>query len=145
MTDRPTVHVTNAASRRPPHRGPGRVLTIMARPRGQYGEAGEGRVPVLVPPWEWVRDAKAGRLSMADYRQRYTAILEASGIHGHLAPGELQAALSGGGSRPVEDGDTLICACSRAAAARGECHRVWAAHVLARSGWRVVLDGVEVA
>jgi len=36
------------------------------------------------------------------------------------------------------------CACSRAAAAAGMCHRVWAAEALARAGWRVVLDGVEV-
>lgn len=136
---RPTVYLTNAASRRPPHRGPGRVLTIMARPRPQYGEAGEGKVPMLIPDWPLVRDAKAGRLSMEDYRAHYTMWLDS--VSPQLGPGELTAALTEGGSRPVEDGDTLVCACSRAAAAEGRCHRVWAAEVLAEIGWRVVLDG----
>jgi len=36
------------------------------------------------------------------------------------------------------------CSCSLEAAARGECHRVWAAQILAEAGWRVILDGVEV-
>lgn len=36
---------------------------------------------------------------------------------------------------------TLICACSREAAAAGRCHRVIAADLLKRAGWSVVLDG----
>lgn len=27
----------------------------------------------------------------------------------------------------------------------GRCHRAWAAPFLVRAGWRVILDGVEVA
>lgn len=41
----------------------------------------------------------------------------------------------------VPDGATLICACSREAAAAGRCHRVIAADLLTRAGWSVVLDG----
>ncbi len=41
----------------------------------------------------------------------------------------------------VPDGATLICACSRQAAAAGRCHRVIAADLLKRAGWSVVLDG----
>lgn len=41
----------------------------------------------------------------------------------------------------VPDGATLICACSREAAAAGRCHRVIAADLLKRAGWSVVLDG----
>lgn len=41
----------------------------------------------------------------------------------------------------VPDGATLICACSREAAAAGRCHRVIAADMLKRAGWSVVLDG----
>lgn len=41
----------------------------------------------------------------------------------------------------VPDGATLICACSREAAAAGRCHRVIAADLLKRAGWAVVLDG----
>lgn len=43
----------------------------------------------------------------------------------------------------VPDGATLICACPRAAAAQGRCHRVIAADLLERAGWSVVLDGVK--
>lgn len=42
---------------------------------------------------------------------------------------------------PVPGGATLICACSREAAAAGRCHRVIAADLLKRAGWSVVLDG----
>jgi hypothetical protein len=42
---------------------------------------------------------------------------------------------------PVPGGATLICACSREAAAAGRCHRVIAADLLKRAGWTVVLDG----
>ena len=41
----------------------------------------------------------------------------------------------------VPDGATLICACSREAAAAGRCHRVIAADLLKRAGWSVVPDG----
>lgn len=41
----------------------------------------------------------------------------------------------------VGDGATLICACPRARAAAGCCHRVIAADLLKRAGWSVVLDG----
>lgn len=134
---KPTIHLTNAASRKPPHRGPGRVLTIMAAPRAAYGEAGESSVPSLVPPLEWVRAAKAGDLPMETYRDNYVALA----VPALLVPGQLVAR----DGEPVADGDTLICACSRAAAAQGRCHRVWAAGLLQAAGWRVVLDGVEVS
>lgn len=136
---RPTLHLTNAASRRPPQRGPGRTWTIMAAPRARYGEAGEGVCTALVPPLEWVKAALAGDLPLAEYRVRYLELLEP--IRGLLAPGLLAAGPDG---EVVSGGDTLICACSRERAARGECHRVWAAWVLAAEGWRVMLDGVEV-
>ena len=141
--DHPTVFLTNAASRRPPHRGPGRVLTIMARPRPRFGELGDGRVPALVPEWALVAGAKAGRLPMEAYRGRYLRDVHARARQ--LVPGELTAVLLEGGSRPVADGDTLICACSRAAAAEGRCHRAWAAEALVAAGWRVVLDGAPLA
>ena len=63
-----------------------------------------------------------------------------------LAPGDLIAAYMfsvGDMWRPlgiVEDGGTLCCCCADA----DRCHRSVAAEVLAASGWRVVLDGVEV-
>ena len=61
-----------------------------------------------------------------------------------LNPGKLWAQ-SGVNAVDVTDGDTLCCACSVAEARAGRCHRAWAAPFLVRAGWRVVLDGVEVA
>lgn len=134
---RPTIYVTNAASRKAPHRGPGRVLHIMAAPRAW--EQGDGRVPALIPPLPWVREAKAGALPMQEYQARYTLRLSQR----QLGPGLLWT--TGDGGSDVRDGDTLICACSREAAADGRCHRVWAARALQAAGWRVVLDGEELA
>lgn len=142
MADEPRVYLTNAASRRPPYRGPGRVLTVMAHPRAEYGEAGVGVVPFLVPPWDWVSDAKAGRISVDEYRGRYNRLVER---RGGLAPGRLNAVLyEGEVVSPVAEGDTLVCACGREAAREGRCHRVWAAGALIGAGWRVILDGMEL-
>lgn len=140
-----TLYLTNATSRRPPQRGPGRVLTIMAAPRPAFGEAGEGVVTMLVPQLSWVRAAKAGELATEAYRELYVGLL-AERAH-RFAPGRLTVTLFGAGIPTmtfVEGDDTLICACSRAAAAEGRCHRVWAADALLAAGWDVVLDGVAL-
>lgn len=137
----PTIYVTNWSSRS--LFGPGRRLTIMAAPR--HWEKGEGYVRYLRPNEADLEAARGGSISAAEYERRYLNGLRL--VWRELKPG----ALSWIGTRlhrvaglhPVEDGDTLCCACSREAAARGECHRVWAAHALGRSGWRVVLDGAE--
>jgi hypothetical protein len=109
------------------------VLTIMAAPRPQFGEAGEASVEALVPPLVWVRMAKAGDITMEAYRERYTRTIAEE----DLRPGSLLAS----DGVAVAAGDTLICACSREAAANGRCHRVWAGELLSRAGWSVVLDG----
>lgn len=121
----PTVYLTNWSSKG--MHGPGRRLSIMAMPRAW--EHGDGTCHALVPPAAWVRAAKAGTMAVEEYRARYMARLAADVS---VAPDDLR------------DGDTLLCACSREAARRGECHRAWAAEHLARVGWRVVLDGVAV-
>lgn len=127
-TKRPTIHVTNASSRALHH---GAVYNIMARPR--VFERHSGNVAALTPSRDDLSMAKAGRISLAAYRER--CVERFSG--GALAPGDLKS-----GETVVESGDTLVCACSRAAASRGECHRVWAAEHLRAAGWDVVLDGV---
>ena len=136
MGDRPTLHLTNWSSRK--LHGPGRKLTIMAAPR--RWEHGDGRVPAIVPPLDWLREALGGTLALEEYRRRYEDRL--SGLS-FLAPGALRADTPPGWV-DVRDGDTLCCACSRADAAAGRCHRAWAAPFLVRAGWRVILDGVEV-
>jgi hypothetical protein len=132
---RRTIFLTNWSSRSLHH---GTVYTIMRRPR--RWELGAGRVEALTPDSRDFDDVRDGEISGAEYRRRFEA-----GLARHdLSPGRLgwwrteTGALVGGS---VRDGDTLCCACGREAAARGECHRVWSAHALARAGWNVVLDG----
>lgn len=150
---RPTVFVTNWSSRK--LHGSGRKFTIMALPR--RWEYGDGKVPLLTPSEQDLLAVRAEDISVAEYRTRFLAKVdrvvglgETGGqqqLRWSLKPGELFAIVPGPietrGSL-VEDADTLCCACSREAAERGQCHRVWAAHLLVEAGWRVVLDGVEI-
>jgi len=138
---RPTVYLSNWASDRTPgHHGPGRRLTIMAHPR--QWEHGDGRVEALVPMARDLMLYRQGVQSLADYRARYDAMVLRD--LSRLAPGQLLADCGEQGLSAVHDGDTLCCGCSRDDAAAGRCHRVWAAHALARAGWRVVLDGEDL-
>jgi len=139
-TDRPTIHLTNWSSRS--LHGPGWKYTIMAAPR--RWEHGEGLVRAVAPNTLDLADFKAGRLTLEDYRTRFLVRMERfSEEPSVLAPGMLTAERNPG-AFSVRDGDTLCCACSRADAAAGKCHRAWAAPYLVRAGWRVILDGVEV-
>jgi hypothetical protein len=140
------IYLSNWSSHKTPgHHGPGRKLTIMARPR--QWEHGDGRVEALTPRIGDLDAVMRGWITPDEYRARYVTNCPPLPA---LAPGRLstQANLVAGqpigGGPLVEDGDTLCCSCSRAAAARGECHRVWAAGLLAEAGWRVILDGKEL-
>lgn len=133
----PTVHFSNWSSHRTPgHHGPGRKLTIMARPR--TWEHGAGRVPDLTPAKADLDAVAAGRIDMVEYRRRLEKRW-AAGLYA-LSPIQLTA-YTPEGIDLVRDGDTLCCSCSRDAVAAGRCHRVWAAYALSRAGWSVVLDG----
>lgn len=142
MGDLPTLYLTNWSSRK--LHGPGRALTIMAAPR--HWEKGAGCVSALLPLLSDLRDVQAGRISADEYRHRFEEHLDACAEAGSLPPGRLLYEVPPFDDipAPVRDGDTLCCACSRADAAAGRCHRVWAAQALVHAGWRVVLDGVEV-
>lgn len=146
-----TVYVTNWSN--PRLHGPGRKLGIMVHPR--LWEHGDGSVPMFKPTPEALADAKRGGKVSGDtveaYRKRFSATVAArmaTGTRGTLAAPLVRAChdedARHGGAATVQDGDTLLCACSLAAAASGLCHRVWVANMLAWAGWRVVLDGVEV-
>ena len=136
---KPTLHVTNWSSRK--LHGPGRKWTIMADPR--KWEHGDGWVYGLVPPMEDMQAARRGSITLVDYRRLYKNMVHhAASV---LAPSVLSAFRPGYVPHYVNDGDTLCCACSRDAVARGECHRVWAAEALVAAGWRVILDGKELA
>lgn len=134
---KPTIHITNWPSRKLHH---GHVYTIMAKPR--RWERGEGAVTGLVPNPRDLADVRAGAITVVEYRRRFLVGWTPERTVEALRPGRLMASI-GISLSPVVDGDTLCCACSRDAAARGECHRVWAAELLRQAGWRVVLDGVD--
>lgn len=141
MSKRPTIHVTNASSRKL-HRG--RVFNIMARPR--HFELFEGPVVSLAPHRDDLDRVRRGSIDLAEYRERYDYAVRRQLVAGLLAPGQLTCPGPFHGKTPVvADGDTLVCACSKAAAAEGRCHRVWAARWLHEAGWRVVLDGQATA
>jgi hypothetical protein len=113
----------------------------MVRPRPKRGECGQGSVPLLTPKEQDLIDVREGEITGLEYRIRFERhIRDAAHL---LTPGALLASV-GGLSVPIEDGDTLYCACSTVDAAAGRCHRVWAAHALAKAGWRVVLDGEDL-
>lgn len=128
----PTIHVTNASTKR--LHGPGKIFNIMAAPR--IFERFSGNVPSLTPNSRDLEAVRVGAITTSEYKRRFDLEL-ASRLHG---PGTLMDKRG----REVNDGDTLVCACSKDAAARGECHRVWAAAALRRAGWRVILDVAEL-
>jgi hypothetical protein len=143
---RPTLHITNWSSRT--LHGPGRKLSIMSAPR--RWEHGDGSVAFLTPELTHLRGLQSGEMSMMEYQFAIEARWEV--FAWRLQPGALliddqgddHEGIGADPARRVRNGDTLLCACSRETAARGECHRTWAARVLAGAGWRVLLDGVEV-
>lgn len=124
----PTIYLTNWSSKK--LYGPGRKFTIMAAPR--WWEHGDGTVQGLVPSLPDLLGYRTGQISLAEYNTRYIQMVRPN-----------LATLTPEG--PVlKDGDTLCCACSRDVAAKGACHRVWAATLLREAGWRVILDGAEI-
>ena len=157
---KPRLFLANFASRQTPGcHGPGPLYTIMAAPRAHYGECGQGRVSALVPPLQALLEVKRAQKASPRDPEAMRAFLGAvetyRGIFSdhmakqrHLGPGELLAWIPRvGGARGEEsavevvDGSTLACACSRAAAAKGECHRAIAVPFLQAAGWDVRLDG----
>jgi len=149
----PTIYVTNWSSKL--LHGPGRRFTIMAKPR--HWEQGAGYVLALTPSDPPLlralmeralqeRRSGEGHAAFDCYRDAFKKALRGCAWHGLLVPGGLAWAPHGvwGMQHPVKDGDSLLCACSRAEAAAGRCHRVWVAEALKVAGWRVILDGQEL-
>ena len=146
---RPTLYLTHVSVRRPGFVGPGRKWTIMALPR--RWERQEGDVRALLPSPAALRAVKDGTMTESAYFDQYNASLRGlcTSFPSMLEPGHLSAFeyikhLPG---VLVSDGDTLTCggSCSIEHAREGRCHRTHAAPFLVRAGWRVILDGVEVA
>lgn len=142
---RPTIYLSNWASHKTKgHHGPGRIFSIMVR-TSQYAKP-DGLVPVLVPKAKDLWELKNEDISSDEYRGRYFKLVLRS--KEDLAPGKLLWQpfnfFKEKETEPVEGGDTLCCACSRAQAAKNECHRVWAAVMLQEAGWNVILDGKKI-
>lgn len=134
---KPLVHVTNWSSRKLHH---GHVYNIMAKPR--HWEHGAGNVIALTPSANLLDMVRSGQCEIEQYKAALTMAWAMTADD--LQPGALYA-VGKTGNWTVAPGDTLCCACSKAEALLGRCHRVWAAEALAKAGWAVVLDGVEVS
>lgn len=148
---RPVLFLTNAASSRAARKGnakkevgervgPGDQFTIQRHPELIRGECGRGAVPLLIHDCP-LDSVEKSALSREEYRDQYLAAIKRRGPK--YGPGRLRAHLR----REIVDvqaGDTLTCRCSSKAAAKGLCHRVWAAAILSAAGWKVILDGREI-
>lgn len=164
----PTLYLTNLArasavkvgrsTRFAGQVGPGPVLGILRRPPGWASGLIQGHVVGLMPTHRELDAARSGSLPWPAYREALLARWGAAEGRGVYQPGCLTIAQvvdyhvaqavpreqvhgwDGDYWAPgegVPDGATLCCACQEAAG----CHRSVAAEVLARNGWRVVLDG----
>lgn len=131
------LYLSNWSS--PALHGPGRKWTIMVAAR--RWEKGDGFIWALQPAYKDLREMKAGRMDLAEYKDRFVRKVEARGRF-MAGPEMMLATLPDGTFYAVQPGDTLCCACSKEAAAKGECHRAWSAPLLVKYGWRVCLDGV---
>lgn len=165
---RPTVYLTSiarvtavrAGGTRFAHEvGPGHAYGIMRRWFSWMNEAVTGHVVSLMPTGTMLDAFKSGSVAFDQYAAELRARWRQHIAAGQYAPTQLRfgrsvalrlepagaddARWDGDTWRPlgiVEDGATLCCCCADA----DRCHRSVAAEVLAASGWRVVLDGVEV-
>jgi hypothetical protein len=136
------LYVTNLASRK--HHGPGKRYTIMAAPRSF--EHGDGCVNDLAPMPADVRAVKDGYLSLRAYRDKYIELAGQMPLwpEGLVATPTDAEDRDSGDEVSVAHGDTLFCSCAVDAAREGRCHRVWAAELLRRAGWAVILDGCRL-
>jgi hypothetical protein len=146
---KPVLHVCNNSK----NLGPGRAYTIMAQPR--YFEKFDGEclickpsgaeVPLMRRVVEARREGTVDQAVVAEYRAMYERRMEVS--LSLLAPGMLRAFVNsprGTVVTLVQSGDSLLCACSKAEADAGRCHRSWVSPFLARAGWAVVRDGTTL-
>lgn len=148
FSSQPTVWLSHWERRAGQH-GPGRTWSIHSPPAVGEGSA-DGWVPALTPlglvaGLMAIARERRDEASLEAFRRKYLEqVMQARAMLGpDLLLGYLRSE-----TRPSLVGwDTLCCSCSIADAAAGRCHRAWAAHLLAASGWRVFLDGhlVEVA
>ena len=136
------IYITNFAScKTTGYRGIGRIFSIMVHT--PHWAVVQGVVGDLVPDERDLWSMKRDELSMEEYRSRFLENL--SKRKDRLFPGELTVqSLQPLITFKVKDEDTLCCACSRAKAEDGECHRVWVAETLVQLGWGVVLDGKQL-
>ena len=111
-----TIHLRSAAYVRAHRADYPHAYTIQAAPRLQFGEGLDGSVPLLTPT---VDEWRLGQVLVARRRD---------GL-----PMDPDAPAAYRGSMEARWGSRL----------GAECHRRWAAPLLRRSGWSVVLDGIE--
>jgi hypothetical protein len=105
--------------------GPGRILSIaVLTPPSTEVEPPDGVIAFLTPRVVDLAEYEQGKIDLETYRERFFAK-----ARGAVEPGKLMwqpySFFERDNEKPVEDGDTLCCVCSKEKASRGECHRVW--------------------
>lgn len=130
-----------------------RRWTVMAFPHPE--QRGRGSVPLLTPPPPLHAQLRTNMIARIRTGQADPAA-EAAFFRA-LTQGWEQAEKQGAfraltgqpwrlpNAEPLRDGDVLLCGCSLTDARAGLCHRTHFAPFLVRAGFRVILDGVEVA
>jgi len=93
------------------------------------------KIPVLVPEEANLVAYQNGSMGIREYSARYLTAL--SEKLDQLTP----VALMDSYDLLVPEDAYLCCTCSKKKAANNECHRTWAAYLLAEAGWLVTLDG----
>jgi hypothetical protein len=121
-------------------KSPGLKLSISSRT--PYGFGPDGKVDALVPRAEDLRLYKTGVISLVEFGDRYTKSAETFGLK-KLAPGKLVwspfSFFDQDKVQPVLPGDHIFCACDVTGDKHCGCHRRWAAEILERAGWNVVI------
>lgn len=124
----------------------GRKLSIASRT--PCGVDPDGKIDALVPRAEDLRLYTTKEISLDEFRRRYIDVIEKFGVK-KLVPGKLVwspfSFFRQDDSQLVEAGDFVFCTCIKSSGQGLECHRLWAAQLLAQAGWDVVLDGRKLA
>lgn len=140
---RPTLYLTNWSSRS--LHGPGRKLCAMAAPR--RWERGYGGIYCCSPTMKALREVQR-TWDLAEYRFACESWFRSfRGEDDRMRPGELVCFYWGReGTGPVNDGDSLLCACARPGSPKRThpCHLELLTPFLVRAGWDVVLHGRRV-
>jgi len=100
----------------------------------------DGIVDALTPDVQLWKNYLSGAIPWQSFREKYSQVVSSTPLY----HGTLMARLTDGSEIIVDDGDTLLCVCTKAKADDMRCHRAWAAYWLRGCNWRVMIDGRQL-